>query len=291
MKRPFRTFLGVDLGGGKGKNTAVARLGLAEDGSLEVLEVGTQTATKEPWYDETLVAYLATHAKDAVIAMDAPLTLPVCVRCVEPVCPGMTVCEDPTIVWFRTVGEQLFAESAVAERDRIAAVPAGRTRSAPPPREKPRITPYTQRASEVVLHRRHGILPRETLGQGMGPLTARAAHLVRALRRHDFREHHNLIEVYPKATIHRLWGDKIARRYKREVDTWQTRARVLESLRGQVEFARASGFARESVLQNDHCFDAVICAYTAFLWARDEWKPPADPVFRADGWIYAPGVD
>ena len=31
---------------------------------------------------------------------------------------------------------------------------------------------YVQRAAEVILHRQHGILPRETLGQGMGPLTA-----------------------------------------------------------------------------------------------------------------------
>ena len=290
MTRPFRTFLGVDLGGGKGKNTAVARLALGEDGTLEVLEVGTQAANKEPWYDEALIDYLGEHARDAVIAMDAPLSLPACVRCVEPVCPGMSVCEDPTIVWFRTAGAQLVAESAVAERDRIAAVPAGRPAPGPPPREKPRITPYTQRASEVVLHRRHGILPRETLGQGMGPLTARAAHLVRALRRHGYVEHRNLIEVYPKATIHRLWGDKVARKYKREVDTWQTRARVLESLRNEVEFSRASGFARENVLQNDHCFDAVICAYTAYLWARDSWVMPAEAVFRADGWIYAPGV-
>ena len=36
----FRTFLGVDLGGGKGKNTAVARLVATDDG-VEVRDYGT----------------------------------------------------------------------------------------------------------------------------------------------------------------------------------------------------------------------------------------------------------
>ena len=36
MQRPFHTFLGIDLGGGKGKNTAVARLEASENGHVEV---------------------------------------------------------------------------------------------------------------------------------------------------------------------------------------------------------------------------------------------------------------
>ncbi len=293
--RSFKTFLGVDLGGGKGKTTAVARL-VATPSGLEVLEVGTTGPEKQPWYDEKLLEYLALHSDSAVIAMDAPLTLPACVRCREPVCPGMPVCEDPAIVWFRTRGTELIEESIAADSDRIAAIPANgkafNNSVAAPLLRKPTITPYTQRATEVVLHRQHGILPRETLGQGMGPLTARAAHLVRALARHGYRVHQNLIEVYPKATIHQLWGKAIASRYKREVETWETRARVLESLRDVVEFGARSRLARESCLQNDHCFDAVICAYTAWLWQRDDWQLPErdHDVFAADGWIFAPGL-
>lgn len=301
MQRQFQRFLGVDLGGGKGKTTAVARLELTGDGLLEVVEVGTnRTDGAQPWYDDILIDYLALHMKDAVLAMDAPLTLPACIRCQEPVCPGMADCVDPTIVWFRTEGEQLIAQAAVEDRDRIAAVPAnakrtgGRNGHAPvaPRAAKPLTTPYTQRAAEVVLHRRYGIIPRETLGQGMGPLTARASHLVRALGRFGYGLNKNLIEVYPKATIHQLWGRKIARSYKREVETWETRAAVLESLRGKLEFARSSRMAREECLRNDHCFDAVICAYTGYLWARDGWTLPTEQrdVYDVDGWIWAPGV-
>jgi hypothetical protein len=45
--------------------------------------------------------------------------------------------------------------------------------------------------------------------------------------------------------------------------------------------------AREDVLRNDHCFDAVISAYTAYLWARDGWDVPAEHVAE-DGWIFSP---
>jgi hypothetical protein len=45
--------------------------------------------------------------------------------------------------------------------------------------------------------------------------------------------------------------------------------------------------AREEVLRNDHCFDAVLSAYTAYLWARDGWEMPYG-VFAEDGWIVVP---
>lgn len=276
MRRAFQTFLGVDLGGGKGRTTAVARLELAGRERPQVMEVGTSRGDREPFYDEVLVEHLGAHAERAVLAIDAPLTLTACIRCTVPICPGIPDCADRTVVWFRTAGR--------------AAIPSGPTRGA---RGKPSTTPYTQRATEVMLERRHGIVPREALGQGTGPLTARAAHLVRALARHGYVQHENLIEVFPRATLHKLCGDRIARRYKGQVDTWRTRAIVLESLRDSFEFGAESRLARETCLGNDHCFDALISAYTAYLWAREGWTLPEThrEVFAADGWIYAPGLD
>src|SRR4051812_12607600 len=126
--RGFRTFIGVDLGGGKGKNTAVARLRLsdAEAGGVEVVDYGTGKAA--PWFDDRLIAYLQEHAGDAVVAIDAPLSMPSCIR--------MDQCETPIVAWFR-------------ERENGSRVPG----------KKPKYTPYTQRASEVFLHEDYQILP------------------------------------------------------------------------------------------------------------------------------------
>jgi predicted nuclease with RNAse H fold len=264
----FKTFIGVDLGGGKGKNTAVAVL-RAHEGGVRVEKY--DTGEGHPWYDDRLVAFLRTLAPDAVVAVDAPLSLTACVRCREPVCPGVEECVDPTVVWFR----------------RHAHEQNGSVRGNG---KKPLYTPYTQRATEVLLHTLDGILPRETLGQGMGPLTARAAHLVRALAA-DYRLHDNLIEVYPKATIWKLFGERTARTYKRHHAQAAVRlARILTRLPG---LSFAPGQWQESGVQNDHLFDAVICAYTAYLWARDGWQLPASgrDVFLVDGWIWIPPGD
>jgi len=98
--------------------------------------------------------------------------------------------------------------------------------------------------------------------------------------------HENLIEVAPAATIAALIGDRLARGYKRDADPWRTRAMVLEQLR-DLSFSLRSRMAREDVLGNDHCFDAVVAAYTAYLWARDGWKSP-EGWLADDGWIQAP---
>ena len=44
------------------------------------------------------------------------------------------------------------------------------------------------------------------------------------------------------------------------------------------------------VAKNRNELDAVLSAYTAFLWARDGWELPGDhsDVFDQDGWIWTP---
>jgi hypothetical protein len=43
-------------------------------------------------------------------------------------------------------------------------------------------------------------------------------------------------------------------------------------------------------VQSDHAFDAIVCAYTGYLWARDGWTLPEDCDVRAatEGWIWVP---
>lgn len=269
MSRSFTTFLGVDLGGGKGKNTAVARIERSGDGA-RVVYVDTRAPSGQPFYDGPLLEYLCQHLEGALLAIDAPLSPSVCVRCRRDECASLAACDDPVVSWFRDKGDRLVTDGN------------GRRGSKPP------TTAYTQRACEVVMHRRYGVLPRETLGQGMGPLTARAHYLRRTLGPR-YRLNANLIEVYPKATIVSLFGAELARRYKREVGTWQTRARILEALADELRF----DVWREGCLKNDHCFDAVICAYTGYLWATQGWTIPATDraIFEEDGWIWFPPLE
>jgi predicted RNase H-like nuclease len=256
----FDRYIGLDLGGGKGKKTALAILERRDDA---VAVVGLLPRPGDtPLYDASLVDAILKRADGALLCVDAPLTLPPCLTCQVAVCPGQDQCVDP----------------AVVEMRRLGGVPADPTRDHR--RGKPTITPYTQRPTEVYLRERRGIQPRETLGQGMGPLTARAVHLLRALAGR-FRAGDNAIEVYPKATLALL---RLGEPYKKRADA---RLRILSRM---PDLFFAPGVWREECVQSDHAFDAIVCAYTGFLWARDGWTVPEDfsPEAALQGWIWVP---
>ena len=293
--RPFRRFIGIDLGGGRGKNTAIARLELGEEGGgLTVAEAtvrqghrGTGNHEGDALFrDDVLVDYLRRWVDEhTAVAISAPLTLPACVRCSLP-CPGFSACSVPSVAWMRRWARSL--------------LPRGKSDPT-----KPAVTPYTQRATEV-LWTAAGARPREALGQGTGPLAARATYLRRVLSP-LLRLHENLLEVYPRATLTQLFGVTTERRTRHgETErVWETRKQVLAGLREGIDYAYVWP---EVVVRNTHVFGAVLCAYTGFLWSRAQWRGPSDlepmgtvdgvPVGDAaealgtawldDGWIWAP---
>lgn len=303
-RQSFRRFIGVDLGGGRGKNTAVARLELSVGASgrprLGVAEAkvrhgqrGTGRADEDPgtdaWFrDEALVSYVRRWTDEStVVAVDAPLTVPPCIRC-ELACPGVAACEVPVVGWMRRWGGRLSGSGARRDRG------------------KPIVTPYTQRATEL-LTAAVGGTPRETLGQGSGPIAARAKYLRQVLSPR-LRLHENLIEVHPRTTIQRRFGDKIDRRLRSGSDerVWATRKQVLAGLTEGIAFDYVWP---ELVVRNPHVFASVLCAFTAYLWSRaggdmaDCLRDGATPVaadvlahaledlgdlWLEDGWIYTP---
>lgn len=268
-QRQFSHVVGVDLGGGKGKKTALATLRVDAVGAT-VVEIAPRDGAR-PFYDASLVETIRQFGDGTLLCLDAPLTLPPCLRCAVPVCPGQAACVDPSVVTMRAI----VAEAAAADADLFPGRPARRG--------KPHVTPYTQRTTEVYLTHRLGIVPREGLGQGTGPLAARAAHLVRALA-DRFTLNETLLEVYPKGTLAALG---FGRPYKKHLHERETRASILESLADELRFG--PGVWRELCVQSDHLFEAVICAYTGYLWARDAWAAPAEHVsLVTGGWIWTP---
>jgi Protein of unknown function (DUF429) len=284
VQRAFHRFIGLDLGGVRGKTTAIAELGVAGSGAL-VTRVALR-ADDQPWTDDTLAAHLtALDPATTVIAVDAPLTTHACGRCVRASCPGVMACDDGAVVWLRD------AHRVELSSARSANAPGGAvTMRGAEPTARARLVPYAHRVTEVSLVAR-GLWPVSRLGGANSPIAARARHLRRRLAEVGFALHQNLLEVSPLATVTALFGARLARGRKRDADPWHTRAEILTRL-PDLSFAPSSRLAREEVLRNDHCFDAVISAYTAYAWARDGWQLPEQDsdLYDADGWVWAPAA-
>ena len=270
VARDFSTFVGIDLGGARGKTTAIAELRATAAG-VTAVRASTRRG-QQRWQDDPLWNYLQTVDNDALIAVHAPLTLPACVRCALPVCPGTANCNVPAVVWLRSEGEQLLADP---DDDSHRSAPA-----------RPRLQPYVHRGTEIILAYRDHVWPVTAVGSTVGPVAARGVQLRRRLAGIGFALNENLLEVSPMATMAALAGPRRARRVKRDPDVWTSRAEMLTSL-GDLQFAPHSGFSREEALASDHVFDALIAAYTGYLWARAGCPlPPAE--LADDGWIWAP---
>jgi len=264
--REYKRILGIALGGGRGKNTVVTCLDLTGD-RPKVVMVSPRDEDGRVWYDNVLSKFVMDSPRTTLLALDAPLTLPACIRCKERICTGVLECTDPAVKWFvrNAVGEKSFPRKRFGR--------------------KPEFTPYTQRVCEKFLEKQYDIKVREGLGSSIGPITARAQHLLRRWSP-DYVLHRNLLEVNPKVTISLAFGTSIALDYRRGPETWETRASILEQLGGWVDFV----VWREMILQSRRRFKSLICAITAFLWLKHGWDYPEgmSEIGEEDGWIWAP---
>jgi len=286
----FSLYIGIDLGGWRGKTTAVATMEPSGE-AVAVLYVGAREKEGAPWGDEALVAFLTekkTQYSEILVAINGPLTFPACTRCQIPVCPSVQNCVDPAVLWLRDFEESLrHSQDSVGLVETIA---SGKKRTFNRGRKirehQKRCVPYLHRCTEIEAHFHKELIPVDYIGKSNSPIGTRANHLVKALRGHGFEIHKNLIEVSSRATVEALCGSAKARGYKRDADPWHTRAAILEGFE-ELKFSPSSRFAREDTLSNDHCFEALLSAYAASLIAREGMSEVSTP-FDKDGFLFVP---
>lgn len=264
--RPHR-FIGVSLSGGKADKACVAVLEyFPEHKKIFLARLFEKVKTEDGISADLKIHEIITQYGENVesVAFDVPLTLPSCVAC-RLACPGYEACSVEEIKWLRDFDQQI-------NRDR---------------KPKKMFTPYTQRCVETYIA--HALEEpfdiHHTLGSNMAPLAARAQFIRRRL---DL----NCIEVFPKLTVWRL-GTKLKvpkshlRFHKHLVGGDESRKVFLQHL-SEREGVFIYQQDMKSMVENNHAFESLICAYTGFLKFMNQTESRPEGFPKREAWIEFP---
>lgn len=198
------------------------------------------------------------------VAVDTPWKQPNCLRCQLP-CPGYENCNEPHILWMWE-----YMKEKNEQR-----------------RPKKLFTPYTQRAVELHLSSalEEPFYLSHAMGANAAPLLARSAFI---LRRLDIPA----IEVHPKLSIWRI-GNSLhvlksqLRSHKHSAVGEDSRRGILKEL-SEHNVAFLYDQDRRLMIDNNHAFEAFICAMTAFLEYKGQTEARPKNFPKNEDWISFP---
>lgn len=254
---PSRRVVGVDVGGVTGGTTGIAVLTGSVRPALRWAEAMPRARRGQFVTEEEFFAAVSGGRPDIcdappdVIAIDAPLTLPPCLRCAP-------TCEGPGDGCSETTAMQCWSAE---------------------------VSPVTQRLTEACVAKATAPFRPPLPTMQLGVITARSIALARRLRASSHCA--KVLEVYPTGTLHVLGKREprmAARRTGEPKDKFRHRVlRALEeSIDGLDDYVRTLG-------EPGHVFDALLAAYTGWLYLDDGLQPPDDRVDEDDdGWIWLP---
>lgn len=247
-----RRILGIDLAGVTGK-TGYAVL---EGGSRpHLMEAALLPKEPTPLLAEESLVDLIDRISPDRLTIDAPLTLPPCLTCSDH-------CQGPGELCELDSARQMWSAGS---------------------------NPVIRRQCEVEVKQSvSGSSPNPTMGLGI--ITARAVSLVRKLR--ERKENQMLVangavlEVYPAATLRRLGrSDRPPKKASASVrGTFYSE--VVDGLASKIDGLNDLPLCRT----NDDVFDALLAAYTGWLYP-DRLEEPPKGFDLASGWIWFPKTE
>lgn len=260
-------FIGISLGGGKADKACIAVM----EYYPQYKKVFLSRLIEKVKSDDNTSADLKIHeiidqyhsALDTV-AFDVPFRLPQCVNC-KCVCAGYEQCKEPHVKWMWEYTRKLHKK------------------------KKPRklFTPYTQRCVEMYLSSEieEPFNIQHAMGANMAPLLARAMFITHRLRV-------PCVEVYPKLSLWRI-GRSLhvmkshLRFHKHSFGGDESRRAILHALSTHnVAFVYDQDV--KLMIENNHAFEAFICALTAFLKFKGLTEPRPEGFPESEDWIEFP---
>lgn len=266
----FTRFIGVSLGGGKADKACVAVLEYyPEHEKVFLSRLFEKVKTEgEISADMKIQEILESHQEGLnTVAFDVPLQMPKCIRC-ELVCPGYERCNEPEIKWMWKWTR-------------------GRNKKKRPGKL---FTPYTQSCAEMYLQNglEEPFVTSHTLGANVAPLAARAFYIRKRFGK-------DAIYVHPRLTVWRLGRSlKVAkshlRFHKHSIGGDESRHIILQALsQNNVAFVYQQDL--KSMVENNHAFEAFVCALTAFMRFKGQTEPRPLDFPKEEEWVEFPVTD
>jgi hypothetical protein len=266
-RQKLHRFIGISLSGGRSDKACVAVMEyFPEHNKIFLARLFEKIKTEENISADLKIQEIIEQHKESLewIAFDAPLSMPVCVTC-KLRCPGYENCNESEIQWMRQHYE------AVNKKKK----------------PKKLFTPYTQRSVEAYISHslEENFEIHHALGSNNAPLAARAQFIRRRLQI-------PCIEVFPKLSIWRVGQEiRVAKSHlkyhKHSVGGDESRRVFLQSLQDSKDvFIYQQDM--KAMTENNHAFEAMICALTAFLKFQKKTaaKPAGFP--KLANWIEFP---
>ena len=198
------------------------------------------------------------------VAWDVPWQIPFCNRCDLP-CPGYESCQVEHIQWMRKHNQ--------AEQKK----------------KKPKklFTPYTERAVEMYLKTEidEPMNVGPALGANHAPLLARAAFIKRRLSLPS-------LEVFPQLSIWRIGRalniGKTHLRYHRHATSGNESRKIIIQQLSINKLAFLYEQDQKLMVENNHAFEAFICALTGYLKYSGQTEPKPSSFPSNEAWIEFP---
>ncbi len=260
-------FIGVSLSGGKADKACVAVVEyfpkfkkIFLSNMFERIKSQAQISADLKIH-EIIESY---QGKVQSVAWDVPWTQPFCNRCDLP-CPGYEACQVEHIQWMRKHNQEEQKQK----------------------KPKKLFTPYTERPVEMYLKSEieEPMNVGPALGANLAPLLARASFIERRLNLPS-------IEVFPKLSIWRIGralnvGKTHLRYHRHSTSGNESRKIIIQQLTlNKLAFLYEQD--QRLMVENNHAFEAFICALTGYLKATGQTEPRPPDFPSNETWIEFP---
>ena len=232
--------------------------------------------------DDRLFGILTREGPFGSVFVDCPLTVPPCVDCVRPACPGVIHCEDVGVAWMLSVAER-----------------PGAARQ----RRRRKVNPQGQRLWDVLqLSGSHSKIQDPTYNSNNAPLVVRARTLQRRLNSSSGAGvvdpvklmETNVPMVVDKIAVHcgiSSGSQMPSVAYRNFEVGYDFRRAIIQAMvrSGLLSDNPGSEFRIGSLHQSMEVFHALITAWVACLQNSGKTSSPVDGFVEAGGgWVHLP---